>query len=168
MIWKLLGAIKIGWVIGTLLASSLCAAERPVPTRPIVPIPESAEQHDARSGGTHDAASKPPDTRPRVYVHTVHRKGDGPALCPPCEAFDDWWLENCETAPFNIIPVEYESFEALPPWVAEVGVPCVQYESESSSTGWRKREWYGLAELVKHWKQQNPKRVGELRGVKRA
>ena len=113
---------------------------------------------DGATGGAHDEQYAPADPRPLVYVHTVHRKGPGNPLCQPCEDFATWWLENCDTSPFQIIPVEYESFDALPNDVRERGVPLVQRQSEATKTGWAYEAWRGPEYLLKTWKAANPRK----------
>jgi hypothetical protein len=158
MIYRILGALKIGWVIGTLLASSLFAAERPVPTRPIDPVPltKPVEQQDAQSGGTQEAASKPLDTRPKIYLHMVHGSVNGQPLCPPCEVAGDWWIDNCDTCAFNIIPVEYASFSEMPAWLTSV--PSVVFENPATTTGWEVAPWQGIGHLTRKWQAANPGR----------
>jgi hypothetical protein len=171
-----------GWLLFGCLAVSVSPAGEPfrVEPRPLaVPLPDepttpgttpandstpdsagNAATGDAKPNGppgAQDERHAPADPRPKVYVHTVHRKDRFlPSLCKPCDDFDEWWLANCDSSPFNIIPVEYESFDALPQWVREKGVPLVQRQSEATPTGWACEGWSGPEALERNWNAANP------------
>lgn len=142
-------------------ASSIASAKEPFYTlepRPqTVPLPESTADSAGNAAADghpadNDVLRAPADLRPKVFVHTVKRG------CKPCETFAEWWLNNCDTFPLNVEPVEYESFDALPHWVLERGVPLAHFESERTETGWEARTW-DPARVLGHWNDANPVRA---------
>lgn len=123
-----------------------------------VPLPEPRDAESAGNAATDsllpvdiDVQHAPADSRPICYVHSVKK------LCKPCEDFAEWWLQNCDQFELNVIPVEYESFNALPQWVRERGVPLAHYESERQATGWASTTWNEKT-ILATWKAANPGR----------
>ena len=123
-----------------------------------VPLPSPPDAAESAGNAAADVTPAdievlhaPADLRPLCYVHTVKR------LCKPCDEFGDWWLVNCDEFPLNVVPVEYESFEALPQWVRERGVPLAHYESERQPTGWASATWNEKT-ILATWKAANPGR----------
>lgn len=130
----------------------------PLPDNVPLPIPIVTPPSD-QAGNARQEVHAPADPRPKIFVHTVHRKGLNasrlPPLCQPCETFAEWWLANCDTYPLNVEPVEYESFDALPQWVREKGVPLVQFPSKKQPTGWACSTWEP-AKIVRLFDEANP------------
>lgn len=123
-----------------------------------VPLPEPRDAESAGNAAVDsieptdtEVPHAPSDPRPICYVHSVKK------LCKPCEEFAEWWLQNCDQFELNVIPVEYESFNALPQWVRERGVPLAHYESEKQATGWASATW-NASTIVATWRAANPGR----------